>query len=142
MPTRKKDGGVAKGKGVEGLTSAPGSATAPSAHRVASDEAVPISAAPQYKYQTPVEDPKLAHAVLDRALDVKIELLQRELLALSPDVRKQIKELTTTKRVAAGVYKATGIVPTDDMSSSEDGKRACGMRERRGPLVDANCVHM
>ena len=110
VTTRKKDGGAAKGKGVEGSTAAPGSAAAPSAHRVVSDEAVPISAVPQYKYQTPVEDPKLARAVLDRALDVKIELSQRELLALSPDVRKQIKELTTTKRVAAGVYEATGYL--------------------------------
>ena len=65
VPTRKKDGGAAKGKGVEGSTASPGSAAAPSAHRVVSDEAVPISAVPQYKYQTPVEDPKLARAVLD-----------------------------------------------------------------------------
>ena len=66
----------------------------------------PILAAsgPQFRYQTPVEDPKLAKSVLERALDSKIELSQRELLALSPDVRKQIKEMTTTKRVAAGIY--------------------------------------
>ena len=66
VPARKKDGGVAKGKGVEGSTSTPGSATAPSAHRVTSDEAVPISAAPQYKYQTPVEDPKLPRCWVGR----------------------------------------------------------------------------
>ena len=32
VPAHKKDGAVAKGKGVEGSTSAPGSATTPPAH--------------------------------------------------------------------------------------------------------------
>ena len=67
-------------------------------------EPIPAASGPQFRYQTPVEDPKLAKSVLERALDSKIELSQRELLALSPDVRKQIKEMTTTKRVAAGIY--------------------------------------
>ena len=138
VPTRKKDEGAAKGKGVEGSTAAPGSAAAPSAHRVVSDEAVPISAAPQYKYQTPVEDPKLVHAVLDRALDVKIELLQRELLALSPDVRKQIKELTTTKRVAAGVYEATGYLGAEVLQ----GEVADGSTDEAVEVVAEECVDL
>ncbi|KAF9537747.1 hypothetical protein CPC08DRAFT_651632, partial [Agrocybe pediades] len=56
------------------------------------------ASAPQYKYSTPIEDAKLINNVLNRALDVPITLTNRELLALAPDVRKQVKELITTKR--------------------------------------------
>ncbi|PPQ82280.1 hypothetical protein CVT26_013954 [Gymnopilus dilepis] len=56
---------------------------------------------PQYKYTTPVEDPKLASTVADRALEASITLTSRELLAVAPEVRKAIKDLITTKRTAA-----------------------------------------
>lgn len=67
-------------------------------------QAPPNAAQPQFKYQTPVEDPALVQSVLQRALEGKVELTQRELLAIAPDLRKQIKEMTTTKRVATGVF--------------------------------------
>ena len=137
VPASKKDGAGAKGKGVEGSTSAPGSATTPPAHRVTTDEAIPISAAPQYKYQTPVEDPKLVRAVLDQALDVKIKLSQWELLALSLDVRKQIKELTTTKRVTAGVYKATGYLGAEVLQA----EAADGSMDKAVEVVAEECCN-
>ena len=62
-------------------------------------EPIPAASGPQFCYQTTVKDPKLAKSVLERALDSKIDLSQQELLALSTDMRKQIKEMTMTKRV-------------------------------------------
>lgn len=60
----------------------------------------PSDGAPQYKYQTAIEDSGLIQKVLDRSLDSQVSISQRELLALAPDLRKQLKELTTTKRTA------------------------------------------
>jgi hypothetical protein len=57
---------------------------------------------PQYRYSTPVEDPAVVLKVVNCALNVPISITQRELLSISPEVRKQYKELTTTQRVSAG----------------------------------------
>ena len=53
---------------------------------------------PQYKYVVPIEDSQDAANVLSRTLDSNITITQRELLSIAPDVRKQLKELTTAKR--------------------------------------------
>jgi hypothetical protein len=61
----------------------------------------PITASqPQYRYQSPIEDPTIAKNIINRALDTSISLSQRELLAISPDLRRQMKDLTTSKKIA------------------------------------------
>jgi hypothetical protein len=88
---------------------------------------------PQYRYSTPVEDPAITCKVVNRALDVPVSITQRKLLSISPEARKQYKELTTTQRVSAGttefgkleevpnnspaVYSGTTVHDTD---SSDD----------------------
>jgi hypothetical protein len=52
---------------------------------------------PQYRYSTPIEDPAIVLKVVSHALDVPISITQRELLSISPEARKQYKELTTTR---------------------------------------------
>ena len=81
VPARKKE--VSKMSAKEGQ--AKGKGTVPATTR-SPDDAIPLASGPQYKYSTPIEDPKIAKGVLDRAMDVKIELSQREFLALSPEV--------------------------------------------------------
>ena len=54
---------------------------------------------PQYKYQSPAEDAGLVKAVFDRVMNGTVEVSQKELLALAPELRRQVKDLTTTKRV-------------------------------------------
>jgi hypothetical protein len=56
---------------------------------------------PQYHYSTPIEDPAIAHKVVNHTLDVPVSITQHELLSISPEARKQYKELTTTRRVSA-----------------------------------------
>jgi hypothetical protein len=70
---------------------------------------------PQYRYSTPVEDPAVVLKVVNHALDVPISITQRELLSISPEVRKQYKELTTTRRVSAGTTEVSKLeeVPDD-----------------------------
>jgi hypothetical protein len=58
---------------------------------------------PQYRYSTPVEDPAIVLKVVNRALNIPVSITQRELLSISPEVRKQYKELTTMRRVSASV---------------------------------------
>jgi hypothetical protein len=51
----------------------------------------------QYHYSTPVEDPAIVLKVVNRALNVPVSITQRELLSISPEARKQYKELTMTQ---------------------------------------------
>jgi hypothetical protein len=62
-------------------------------------QSTPPTTQPQYRYQSPIEDPTIAKSIVDRALDTTISLTQRELLAISPDLRRQLKDLTTSKKI-------------------------------------------
>jgi hypothetical protein len=55
--------------------------------------------APQYKTLPPVHDPAIAVNVYKRAMDAPVTITQRELLSLSPEVRAQVREITTTRRL-------------------------------------------
>src|SRR4051794_16968920 len=46
---------------------------------------------PQFKYQSPIEDPSIPSSILNRALDTSILLLHQELLPITPDLRKQVR---------------------------------------------------
>ncbi|RDB25005.1 hypothetical protein Hypma_008127 [Hypsizygus marmoreus] len=46
-----------------------------------------------------MEDPNLIAGLIQKALSGNINIMQRKLLAASPEVQKQIKELTTTKQL-------------------------------------------
>ncbi|KAF5348858.1 hypothetical protein D9756_009753 [Leucocoprinus leucothites] len=74
------------------------------AHSQPSSQPPPASmSAPrmQTRYHTPVEDPAIIQRVVERALDTTVMLTQRELLAVSPEVRKIIRNEITGKRVPA-----------------------------------------
>ena len=62
-----------------------------------------MPAQPQYCYQSPIEDPTIAKNVINRALDTSISLSQSELLAISPDLRRHMKDLTTSKKLPNNV---------------------------------------
>ena len=66
-------------------------------------------------------------------MDVKIELSQHELLALSPEVREQVKELTTTKRTAV----TTAGMLEEVESKDEEGEWGV---LRRPEVVAEECV--
>jgi len=54
---------------------------------------------PAYKTLPPVHDPSIATEVYKRSMDTPITITQRELLSLSPEVRSQVRDVTTTRRV-------------------------------------------
>jgi hypothetical protein len=82
------------------------------------------SSAPDFHYQCPIEDKADAKKVYERILDVSIPVTARELLSLSPEVRKQAKESTTTKKV-----KAAAFVAVDPVSNYLHSLDACDCHE-------------
>ena len=54
---------------------------------------------PAYKTLPAVHDPLIAADVYKRSMDAPITITQRELLSLSPEVRSQVREVTTTRRI-------------------------------------------
>jgi hypothetical protein len=80
---------------------------------------------PDFHYQCPIEDKADAKKVYERILDVSIPVTARELLSLSPEVRKQAKESTTTKKVKAAAFVAIDPVSkylnTLDICDCHDG---------------------
>ncbi|KAJ7051827.1 hypothetical protein C8F01DRAFT_937200, partial [Mycena amicta] len=62
----------------------------------------PAAKKPEVAYRTtaPVYDEKIASEVFGCSMDAPITLTQRELLSLSPEVRAQVRDATTSRRVA------------------------------------------
>ena len=54
---------------------------------------------PAYKTLPPIHDPSIASEVYKRSMETPITITQRELLSLSPEVRSQVREVTTTRRI-------------------------------------------
>jgi hypothetical protein len=63
--------------------------------------AIPKKTEPAYKTLPPIHDPAIATNVYKRSMDAQVILTQRELLSLSPEVRSQFRDSTTTRRIAA-----------------------------------------
>ena len=54
----------------------------------------------KHRYQAPVENAVKVSELVERTLDAKITVSARELLATSPEIRRQVKDLVTGKKVA------------------------------------------
>lgn len=70
---------------------------------------------PKFRYHSSIENSVKTSELVDRALDSKITISTRELLAASADARKHVKDLVTTKKVAANVLSEE---PLDSYLSS------------------------
>jgi len=60
-----------------------------------------VDPAPQFRYTAPIESKINASDVIGQVLSEKVCLSVKELLALSPEVRRHFKEATTMKRLPA-----------------------------------------
>ena len=76
----------------------------------------PIAAAPAYRTLPPIHEASIAAEVYKRAMDSPVTITQRELLSLSPEIRGQVRESTTTRRVptAATATAQTSLQVTID----------------------------
>jgi hypothetical protein len=94
----------------------------------------PSQQGPQYRYQAAIEDPTMARVLLDRALDAPIQTTPRELLATSPDLRKQFKEMVMSKRVSSN---AVLVDPDEPIQTVESFLHEHAYRYQDPPVVAA-----
>ncbi|KAJ7049328.1 hypothetical protein C8F01DRAFT_1002508 [Mycena amicta] len=75
----------------------------------------PAAKKPEVAYRTtaPVYDEKIASEVFGCSMDAPITLTQRELLSLSPEVRAQVRDATTSRRVAPNAKQAANASDPD-----------------------------
>jgi len=67
------------------------------------------SSSAQYRYSFALEDKDADKHVVQRLLECNINMPVRELFAVSPDVRKQFHDLTTTKHVTIGTVSVNKL---------------------------------
>ena len=91
---------------------------------------------PDFHYQCPIEDKANAKKVFDHILDVSIPVTACELLSLSPDIRKQAKESTTTKKVKVAAF--VGIDPVSQFLHSFD---TCNCHEGLIVAKESHVLH-
>jgi len=59
----------------------------------------PTVQVPAYRTLPPIHDASIAAEVYKRAMDSPVTITQRELLSIAPEVRGQVRESTTTRRI-------------------------------------------
>jgi hypothetical protein len=64
-----------------------------------------ITEDPKFHSQCPLESSVKPSDLVDRVLDASITVSARKILAASPKIRKQFKDLVTSKRVSANIEK-------------------------------------
>src|SRR5882762_7333238 len=99
------------------LSSSLPSSSKPSSSTTAVQKPESAIYAPQYQYQAPIKDPTFAQALLECMLDTPIQMTIRELLAISPDLCKQFKEMIMPKRVSADVVLVESAIPVQTVES-------------------------
>lgn len=72
----------------------------------------------KFRYQSSVENDVNPADVASRALDTKVTISTRELLAVSPDVRRHVKDIVTTKKISANLVE---VLDSDNSSPSLSG---------------------
>lgn len=87
----------------------------------------------QFKYVTPIESAALLDRVTHKAMDTSIQLSLRELLAISPDIRKVMKEQISTKQIVPH-----GSVTTTPAQVGVVNTLMAALPERTDGLVVAN----
>lgn len=106
----------------------------PTDRNVGAPVKAPAYKKPEVAYKTlpPVHEPSIATDVYKRSMETPITITQRELLSLSPEVRSQVRDATTTRRIpnvssAAAPSKATPVFRVEE---GEEGE------EEEGEVVD------
>jgi hypothetical protein len=93
---------------------------------------------PAYKTLPPVHDPVIATEVYKRSMETPITITQRELLSLSPEVRSQVRDVTTTRRIPHNPPVASqNALQFNDDHDDED----LDNTSTETMLTRAHCVH-
>ncbi|KAG1770538.1 hypothetical protein EDD22DRAFT_948479 [Suillus occidentalis] len=129
---------LVKAKEVAPVVSSP-SSTLPDTNTTSSSTA---SSSSQYRFSFMLEDKGADKRIIERLLDSKIAIPVRELLAVSPEVRKNFHDLTTTKRVAVGsilMNKLIGQPSNDEWLHKYNEEQLCSSD---GKIVADHCTSL
>ncbi|KIJ45391.1 hypothetical protein M422DRAFT_251166 [Sphaerobolus stellatus SS14] len=74
--------------------------------------------APQFQYQSKMEDGKAAQSVFDKMLDIPITIIQRELLAVSPDLRKYFIKDAPYRLLLGRPFQLAARADTEDIGDT------------------------
>jgi hypothetical protein len=74
---------------------------------------------PAYRTTPAIHDAKIANTVYQRALDTHLTITYHELLSLSPEVRAQIRDATSSKRVAPKDSAQSNLLEESDLTEDE-----------------------
>lgn len=102
----------------------------------------------QYKYTTPIEKPEAAGDVTQLLLDTPVPMTVGRIMAIAPDVRKQIKDMTTTRRLPiAGShfleqFFTEAVVSEEEIKEHWIGAESYPLRQIPGTInnIEATCV--
>ena len=72
----------------------------------------------QFRYSFPLEDKTAPKRLLDRVLATTVPVLVRELIAVAPEVRKQLKDLSMAKRIPV----STNTVQVNELAGRDPGE--------------------
>jgi hypothetical protein len=89
----------------------------------------------QYRYTFPLEDKDMDKCVVDRMLYSTISMPMHKLIAVSTDMRKVFKDLTTTKRVTVGTVSVNELSSTSEMQEFLKKYDGCLQRSNDGRIV-------
>jgi len=89
----------------------------------------------QYRYAFPLEDKDADKCIVDRMLDSTISMPMCELIAVSTDVRKVFKDLTTTKHVTVGTISVNELSSAPEMQEFLKKYDGCLQRSDDGRIV-------
>jgi hypothetical protein len=92
----------------------------------------------KFHYQSAIEKTFKPKSLVDRALDGHITISTRELLAASPEVRKQVKDLVIGKRVAVNNVAADVEGEIDDYGLAQCFETEAAVRDPKDAPADAN----
>ncbi|KIO07244.1 hypothetical protein M404DRAFT_136304 [Pisolithus tinctorius Marx 270] len=78
------------------------------------------NSAPQFRYQSSFDEAAATKRIVNQVLDAKMEISTKDLLAVSPEIRKQIRELAATKKITIGSLEtASDMTPSAAWASYE-----------------------
>ena len=80
----------------------------------------------QYRYSFPLEDETASKRMLDNVLAASVKVPVKDLFAVAPDFRKQFREITVTKHIAA----LTNVVQVNELSGRDPELIECEYGDR------------
>ena len=85
-------------------------------------QVLPINKKPEPAYRTlhPIHNPLIAETVFKQSMETPIMITQRELLLLSPEVRLQVRESTTTRHLPNKDLPTMHALVQQEMDEAEE----------------------